>query len=211
MLSSAILPEEFEGSRLLAVLTVVLFILLLCSMVTMVRLYVQCRRANSQLASALDTLESSRESCDNGIGNVLDVCSRMLNKFHEQNRLARRKINAGKADELHAMIKNDKFFEEHVKVFNEFFDSSFLDLYPDFVSDVNRLMRDDQQLPLPVDSRLSTEVRILALYRLGFSDAAEVSKLTGVSLNTIYTYRNKSRGRAIDRATFDAGLLEIGR
>ena len=49
---------------------------------------------------------------------------------------------------------------------------------------------------------LTTELRVLALSRLGIEDASIIARFLGISTNTIYTYRNKLRTRAINRTTF---------
>jgi DNA-binding CsgD family transcriptional regulator len=46
--------------------------------------------------------------------------------------------------------------------------------------------------------------------RLGIDDAAQLSRLLGLSINTIYTYRNKTKLRALDRENFEQNVLKIG-
>ena len=55
-----------------------------------------------------------------------------------------------------------------------------------------------------------SELRVLAFTRLGVDDTARVARFLGVTLNTIYTYRNKLRNKAISRETFDADVMKIG-
>ncbi len=46
--------------------------------------------------------------------------------------------------------------------------------------------------------------------RLGIVDSAQIARLLGLSLNTVYTYRNKLRSRAIDREHFESKVMNIG-
>ena len=46
--------------------------------------------------------------------------------------------------------------------------------------------------------------------RLGIDDSTRLSKFLGLSLNTIYTYRNKLKSRAVDRGSFEAEVKKIG-
>ncbi len=46
--------------------------------------------------------------------------------------------------------------------------------------------------------------------RLGVDDSARIARLLGLSLNTVYTYRNKLRNRAKDRENFEADIEKIG-
>ena len=58
--------------------------------------------------------------------------------------------------------------------------------------------------------KLNTELRILAFLRLGIDDSEQIAQFLGLSLNTIYTYRNRLKSRAINRNTFDADVMKIG-
>ncbi len=75
------------------------------------------------------------------------------------------------------------------------------------MNEVNKLLLPDKQFP--VDTVFNTELRILALTRLGIDDSATIARFLGISTNTIYTYRNKMRSRAIDRTTFDDEIKQI--
>ena len=82
-------------------------------------------------------------------------------------------------------------------------------LYTTFVDDVNKLLVDDKRFELP-DMKLNTELRILAFLRLGIDDSEQIARFLGLSLNTIYTYRNRLKGRAINRTSFDSDVMKIG-
>lgn len=101
--------------------------------------------------------------------------------------------------------------EEQTQLFYDNFDDVFVKVFPTFVHDVNQLLVPDKRITLPEGSLLNTELRILAFTRLGITDAASVARFLDLSLNTIYTYRNKLRNRAIDRDTFEKNVMEIGK
>lgn len=46
--------------------------------------------------------------------------------------------------------------------------------------------------------------------RLGFDDSSRIAKFMGLSINTIYAYRNRLRSRAIDRDSFESDIMKIG-
>ena len=68
---------------------------------------------------------------------------------------------------------------------------------------------DDRQIALAPDGRFTTELRILAMSSMGIEDASTVARFLGLSNNTIYTYRNRMRSRAIDRENFDRSIPRI--
>lgn len=57
--------------------------------------------------------------------------------------------------------------------------------------------------------RLNTDLRILALMRLGIDDTSRIAQMLNYSVYTIYTYRNKLKSRAVDRDTFDNDINSI--
>ena len=58
--------------------------------------------------------------------------------------------------------------------------------------------------------QLTTEMRVLAFACLGIDDTNMIARFLGLSHNTIYTYRNRMRARALDRNTFDRSVQRIG-
>ena len=53
-------------------------------------------------------------------------------------------------------------------------------------------------------------MRVLAFACLGIDDTNMIARFLGLSHNTIYTYRNRMRARALDRNTFDRSVQRIG-
>jgi DNA-binding NarL/FixJ family response regulator len=57
--------------------------------------------------------------------------------------------------------------------------------------------------------KLTTELRILALIRLGISDNQEIADILRSSITTIYTYRSKLKAKAINKGTFEDDIRQI--
>ena len=83
--------------------------------------------------------------------------------------------------------------EQEYKSFFHEFDRVFLSLYPDFVEKANALLRDGEQMKTP---GLNTEFRLLAVIRLGITGNSEIAQFLHISINTVYTYRNRLRNAA---------------
>jgi len=97
--------------------------------------------------------------------------------------------------------------EREYKSFFSEFDTIFLSIYPDFVERVNALLREPERLKSPT---LNTEFRLLAVIRLGISSNAEIAQFLHISINTVYTYRNRLRNAARDSAkNFEKQIMEI--
>lgn len=120
-----------------------------------------------------------------------------------------RKLAAGQSDELYRMAKSGKFVEEQTGEFYEVFDDAFLHIYPDFVEQVNGLLRPECRITLQSGEMLNTDLRILAFMRLGIEESPRIAQVLNYSLNTIYAYRNRLKSRAINRETFEADVMSI--
>ena len=74
----------------------------------------------------------------------------------------------------------------------------------------NALLQDNEQIILKKDELLNTELRIFAIIRLGIDDSSKIANFLHYSINTIYTYRNKVKNRAINRENFEEEIMKIG-
>ena len=154
-------------------------------------------------------LEEANKAKDVYITQFLNLCSSYMDKLNQFNKMVNRKITAGKGEDLLKLTKSGKFVEEQSKEFYEIFDDAFLHIYPNFVSDVNKLLLPDRQLVMRDGEKLNTDLRILALMRLGIEDTSRIAQMLNYSVFTIYTYRNKFKARAIDRETFESSVMKI--
>lgn len=156
-----------------------------------------------------ERLSEANHSKEVYISQFLSLCSVYMDKLKQFSKLVTRKIGAGQVEDLYRMAKNGKFVEEESREFFEVFDSAFLHMYPTFVADVNALLRPDERIELSDPRRLNTDLRILAFMRLGIEDSSSIAQVLNYSLNTIYTYRNRMKARAINRDTFEADVMKI--
>lgn len=202
--------EEFRARdmRRITWLTI-LAVGLLAGIVAIVFSSYSLRREIARQKAQKAALAASCEVKDASIGKFLTLLSLHMEKIEEFLRMARRKVSAGQVDDLYSILKSDTIREEQNRMFFEIFDSTFLSMYPTFVHDVNNLLMPDRQLQAPERGALNTELRILALLRLGIDDGQRVSRFLGLSLNTVYTYRNKLRARARNRETFENDIMAI--
>ena len=118
----------------------------------------------------------------------------------------------GKVDELYKNIKSSKFIEEELKEFYANFDNTFLQLFPTFVEDFNTLLAEGEQIYPKANERMSTELRIFALIRLGITDSVKIAQFLRYSVTTIYNYRTKVRNKAAgDRDQLEQEVMKIGK
>jgi tetratricopeptide (TPR) repeat protein len=195
-----------QWRRLTRIANIVLFIALVALIIAIYFM----RRQLTRTAQIKENLEISNRTKDVYMTQFLTLCSLYMDKLKQFGKLANRKISAGQVDELYALTKSGKFVEEQSREFYVMFDEAFLHIYPSFVTNVNKLLRHDEQIELAKGEHLNTDLRILAFMRLGIDDTNQVAQILNYSVNTIYAYRNKLRNRAINRETFEADIMAIG-
>lgn len=198
--------RELEASRrriyLLIAIMAVLIILLVAALIFAAHRNRYRRRLQAHL-------EESNRTKENYISRFLDLSAIYMDKLDQFCKVASNKISTGQVEELYRLTRSGKFVENNASDFHAIFDEAFLHIYPDFVARVNNLMRPDARITLREGEKLNTDLRILAFMRLGIDDTARVGRILNYSVNTIYTYRNKLRNRAISRETFEADIASL--
>lgn len=154
-------------------------------------------------------LSQANVTKDTYISQFLSLSSIYIEKLEEFHRVAKRKIKANQVNDLYAQLESGTMLAEQSQMFYKIFDNAFIHIYPTFVNEVNSLLVEEKRFDLP-EMKLNTELRILAFLRLGIDDSEQIARFLGLSLNTIYTYRNRLKGRAKVRETFDADVMKIG-
>ena len=73
----------------------------------------------------------------------------------------------------------------------------FLHLFPNFIDDFNALLLPEMRIHPKEENRLTTDIRIFALIRLGFEDSSKIAEFLHYSVNTIYNYRARIKNGAL--------------
>ena len=109
---------------------------------------------------------------------------------------------------MQAEIGSQRFTQEQLKAFYHDFDEAFLHIFQNFVEEVKALLVDDAELRIKPNERLNTDLRVLALIRLGITDSVQIASFLRYSLSTIYNSRTRMRNLAKgDRDQFEALLF----
>lgn len=166
---------------------------------------------NQVLKDANDNLFEANHIKEEYIAHFFDICSLNIEKIENFRKSLHKKASAGKWGQLLQDLKSTDLAESELTALYHNFDTIFLNLYPTFVGDFNKLLLPDEQvLPKPGEL-LNTELRIFALVRLGISDSVKIASFLRYSLRTVYNYRTKIRQKARhSREEFEAQVRQIG-
>ena len=165
---------------------------------------------NEEIESMNLQMKESNRIKDEYIGRFLELSSNLILKSEERSKVLNRLARDRKLENLYAELKSQKPLNESVHLFHQNFDTAFLNIYPTFISEINKLLTADNQFEIDENAgKLTTELRILALIRLNISDNQKIADILRSSITTIYTYRSKLKSRAISKDTFEDDVRRI--
>ena len=120
-------------------------------------------------------------------------------------------LKQGKSDQLFKELAISERSERALEEFYRKFDETFLALYPDFVEQFNALLQEEARIN-PPKGRLTTELRIFALIRLGLDDSKKIATMLDYSVSTIYNHKVAIKNAALgDRSKFEEQVKMIGK
>lgn len=166
---------------------------------------------NGMLKASNDKLNESNGVKEEYIGQFLGACSHYIDKLDKMRLNVNKMVKNKQYNELYSMTKSSEVKEQELEELYANFDKVFLNLFPNFVEDLNGLLKEECQIHLSSPNKLSAIVRVLALIRLGIDDSTKIAEFLHYAVNTIYNYRAKLRNGALnDRNEFEKKVRELG-
>lgn len=165
---------------------------------------------NEKLNLSNNTLSEANFLKEIYIGRYMDQSSDYLGKLDEYQRKLNVLATTGKINDLVSTVKSKEYIENELKEFYANFDRTFLQLFPDFIRDFNKLLLPNEAIQLE-GGQLNTELRIFALIRLGIKDSAKIAVFLRYSISTIYNYRSQLKNKSAGpRDEFEERVMQIG-
>lgn len=169
----------------------------------------QLRRVNDELAVANAELKNSDRVKEEYAGLFMEFSSITISNLEHYHTSLRNLAVQGSVKAILKRLDSNSIADKTLRDFYVNFDEAILNIYPNFVENVNRLLREDGRIVIRSGARLNTELRIVALIRIGISDTEKISDFLRCSITTVYTYRSKLRKRALNPDTFEEDILKI--
>ena len=167
--------------------------------------------ANEELSVLNRQISKADKVKDAYIMDFLQGLSEQVALIRSQDNRFRNLLKQGKSDQLFRELAISERSEKALEDFYRKFDETFLALYPDFVEQFNALLQEDARI-VPPPGRLTTELRIFALIRLGVDDSKKIATMLDYSVSTIYNYKVSVKNAALgDRDKFEEQVKLIGK
>ena len=171
----------------------------------------QLSATNEQFAVLNSKLKEANSVKDEYIGRFLYLCSQYVDKLDNYRKMVNKKMKNKELDELFRISKSTELKEQEIEELNQNFDSVFLHLFPNFIDDFNALLVPEAQIHPKEENRLTTDLRIFALIRLGIEDSSKIAEFLHYSVNTVYNYRARIKNGAVgNREAFERQVKELG-
>ena len=178
----------------------------------------ELERSNTQLAMANITLNDQNRQISKAdsvkeeyILSFLEDLSEQITTVRTEDNRFRNLLKQGKAEQLLKELSISGRSEKVRDDFYETFDRTFLGLYPDFVEQFNALISEEARVH-PPKGRLTTELRVFALIRLGVDDSKKIASMLDYSVSTIYNHKVAIKNASLgDRDTFEDRVKQIGK
>ncbi|HEX3385911.1 MAG TPA: DUF6377 domain-containing protein, partial [Mucilaginibacter sp.] len=224
---SAILPiiagerlNSIEGQRkVLFLYATALTVLALTIVIFIVIIYKQLQKlrkadkiileANHSLQDSLDRLNEADKIKEEYIGYYFNLISEYISKLEKFKRSVDNKLTTKRFEDIRILVNNINLTKEREELFINF-DKAFLKIFPNFVSEFNKLFDDEHQVKLLPDQLLNTDLRIFALIRLGIHDTEKIANILEYSVNTIYNYKARIKSKSkIPNEGFEQAIMGI--
>lgn len=167
-------------------------------------------QANNKQKQLNIILEETNNIKDVYIKRFMNLCLEYIGKMENYRKHLCKVASKRNFDALYETIQSSRYINKEIADFYANFDDAFLHIYPNFVTDFNKLLKPQSKIVLKKGERLNTELRIYALLKLGITEGGRITEFLRCSASTIYNYRTNMRNKAINRDSFEVDVQSLG-
>lgn len=189
--------SEYRRYSTITHYSLVLSLIAVCLLVVVLMFVLKLTRSNNKnLRKVKDTLSETNRVKEQYISSFITQISDAATERRKYYNHIAQMIRKGKSEELLKELASMPKEDTEIRNFNRMFDSTFLDIYPDFIDKFNSLLKPGEEIRPRGEGNLCPELRIYALVKLGIKDLKKVAALLKYSQTTVYNYRTKVKSKA---------------
>jgi len=174
-------------------------------------MYEEMKLMNDNLDDLNKKLSESNLVKEEYIGSIFNLCSTYIDKMESYRLNIYKKVKNNKIEDVR-MLTSSSLVAEELKEFFGNFDATFLNIYPNFIDELNTFLLDGEQIIPKAGDILTPELRVYALIRLGITDSSKIASFLHYSPQTVYNYKLKIKHKlAVSKEEFSIQIRQIGR
>lgn len=189
-----------------------IIILLIIVIVVLVILFSRTKAiatARTTIAEMNETLTVANRVKEQLLGNMLAGQSQYLNEVEKYQQNVKRNAANHLFAELQ-VIPRPADAQRRRQIFFQQLDEMLLDIYPSFVEDFNALLRPEERFEPKPNEKLTPEMRIFALIRLGIQQNDAIAQVMNYSVNTVYAYKTRTKSKSnLSSEEFNEAVMRI--
>lgn len=172
------------------------------------RMLATIEKINSRLEERNRMLEDADSLKLKNINTLIMSNAHYIERLKQYRKTVYRLVKTGQYEKALEALKNDRNDSRDISEFHEMFDETFISMFPNFLDDVNKLMK--EPLHLKTNNRLTPELRVMALMRLGLSSTDEIAGILHYTSQSVYNLRSTIRAMsALPREEFEKALADL--
>ena len=187
----------------------ILFISLLAVALFIALFYINSSRR--KIIRLKDNLQRSGMVSKGYVGVVFKLYSSYIKRLDAFRLKIYTTLKKGNVDHTLELASPSKDFvsNERRDLFHHF-DTAFVDIFPDYIEKVNSFLKPEMRITPKRTEILNTELRILALIKLGIEDNEEIAEMLHCTVKTVMNQRAVFRSRlAVPEKVFNKAISEL--
>lgn len=171
--------------------TMATLVIILLLIIALVYTLVSISRSRSNAAKLNESLKQSRKITRGYVGVVFQLYSSYIKRLDTFRTKVHSSLRRGQVEQaLQLTLPSGDISAGERRELYRNFDTAFVDIFPDFISTVNGCLKPEEQIVPKRTEILNTELRILALIKLGIEDSAKIAEMLHCSVKTVYNLRS---------------------
>lgn len=164
---------------------------------------------NAELTDVNLAIREANRIKDEYIGYYFNVNSEYIDKIERFKKSVSQRLTAKRYDDIAQIIERIDLRAERENL-SFGFDKAFIKLFPNFLSEFNKLFAQEDQTIIQKGQILNPELRIFALIRLGIHNSDRIAKILNFSVNTVYAYKTRIKSKSlVSNEEFEQKIMEI--
>lgn len=198
------------GISLLVIIAVILLIITVGQYHKLKKVKELLLKSNHNLKESNKLLHDSNRIKEKYIAYYFNINAGHIERIGRIQNTIQRKLSLKQYESLADFANHDLNLKKETEELNINFDRIVLSLFPNFITEFNKLFEPEDQIVLKEGELLNNELRIFALIRMGISDNEKIARILNYSVNTIYTYKTRIRNKSkVSNNEFEEYLMKI--